>query len=155
MFVERVVSGGQTGADRAALDVALALGVKCGGWVPKGRLDEDGIIPERYPDLKETDSADPKRRTELNVLDSDATLIFSHGDLTGGSLHTREVAARAGKPVKHVDLSRVNIETAAAGIRAWLSQIQPRVLNIAGPRASEDQNIYAATKAVLEHVLSG
>ena len=85
----QIVSGGQTGADRAALDIALELGFESGGWVPLGRQAEDGKIPDRYPNLRETDSPLPAVRTELNVRDSDATLIVSHGTLVGGTALTR------------------------------------------------------------------
>ena len=91
-MLEKIVSGGQTGADRAALDFARANGLGIGGWVPRGRLAEDGLIPEDYLGLLEADSTDPAVRTALNVRDSDATLILSHGPLTGGSLLTLQEA---------------------------------------------------------------
>ncbi len=148
--VEKIVSGGQTGADRAALDFALEHGIPIGGWVPKGRLAEDGAIPERYARLVETGSAEPAVRTARNVRDSDATLIVSHGPLDGGSLLTFEEAARAGKPVLHLDLDEVAPEAAAAGLQDWLAAVRPRVLNVAGPRASKAPRIAAATRALLE-----
>jgi len=86
--IRKIVSGGQTGADRAALDVALDLGITCGGWVPKGRLAEDGEIPVDYPNLVEAEDAEPNTRTALNIRDSDATLILSQGELHGGSMFT-------------------------------------------------------------------
>src|SRR5690606_30676655 len=98
----RVVSGGQTGVDRAALDAALRLGLPCGGWCPAGRWAEDGPIPERYP-LRETESADPAERTARNVRDSDATLILSPRPLRGGTAGTREVAERLGRPFHVAD----------------------------------------------------
>ena len=88
MTIRRIVSGGQTGADRAALDAALGAGVPIGGWVPKGRRAEDGTIPERYSNLRETDTDLYETRTRWNVRDSDATLILSHGALAGGSKKT-------------------------------------------------------------------
>jgi hypothetical protein len=98
----KIVSGGQTGADRAALDWALAHGVECGGWCPKGRRAEDGVIPIAYP-LTETPSSDYAQRTEWNVRDSDATVIFSLAPrLTGGSRLTRDLAARHGRPFLHL-----------------------------------------------------
>ena len=84
-MIDKIVSGGQTGADRAALDVALELGLSTGGWIPRGRRAEDGAIPERYEELVESDSESYERRTELNVRDSDATVVFSFGPPTGGS----------------------------------------------------------------------
>ncbi len=152
MTVERIVSGGQTGADRGAFDAALGFGIEIGGWAPKGRVDEDGLIPISYPNLIEAEVDNPNVRTELNVRDSDATLIFSHGPLTGGSEFTRKSAARLGRPWKHVNLTETKHSAAVADIVEWLSQIKPRVLNIAGPRASEEPRIYDATKTIMESV---
>src|SRR5882672_2778819 len=99
-----LVSGGQTGADRAALDVALEWPIFATGWVPKGRAAEDGTISPKYPNLRETENSDPALRTENNVRDSDGTLILSHGTLVGGSSLTYEIASRLQKPLLHVDL---------------------------------------------------
>jgi hypothetical protein len=150
---ERIVSGGQTGADRAALDVALSIGIAAGGWVPRGRLAEDGVIPDRYPHLREAPSPDPAVRTALNVHDSDATLIVSHGPLTGGSLLTLREADRLGRPVLHVDLAMAAVEVAAARVHKWLVSVQPATLNVAGPRASEDPAIGDAVGRLLTAVL--
>ena len=150
----KIVSGGQTGADRAALDFALASGIPIGGWVPRGRLAEDGRIPERYAGLVETDSADPGVRTARNVRDSDATLIVSHGPLDGGSLFTHREATRIGKPVLHLDLEQLELGSAADRLRMWLAEVRPAILNVAGPRASRDPRIAAATGAVLRAALS-
>lgn len=152
-MIDRIVSGGQTGADRAALDFALANGIRVGGWVPRGRRAEDGRIPERYPDLVETESADPAVRTARNVRDSDATLILSHGSLDGGSKLTFEEAARAHKPALHLDLDQMDVAAAAARLRSWLAERRPETLNVAGPRASRDPRIAVATRAVLELAL--
>lgn len=149
----RIVSGGQTGADRAAFDAALDLGIAMGGWVPRGRLDEDGPIPARYPDLQEADSALPAVRTQLNVRDSDATLVVSHGELAGGSALTVQLCQQRRRPVLHVDLAR-SAELAAANARAWLARVQPEVLNVAGPRHSEDPTIHDAAYRLLVDVLS-
>ena len=110
----QIVSGGHTVADRAALDFARANGLRAGGWVPKGRLAEDGPIPEDYLGLIEADSADPAVRTALNIRDSDATRILSHGPLAAGSLLTFREAARAKKPVLHLDLDQISTPLAAA-----------------------------------------
>src|SRR5690349_20784185 len=103
-MLKKIVSGGQTGADRAALDVALEHGFEIGGWVPNGRLAEDEPIPNSYANLLEADSTDPSARTILNVRDSDATLIVSHGPLQGGSLLTLQESLKLGRPVLHIDL---------------------------------------------------
>ena len=121
--------------------------------MPKGRAAEDGRIPERYAGLREAESCDPAVRTRLNVRDSDATLIVSHGPLSGGSLLTIEEARRIGRPVLHVDLSRHRPEEAAAQVREWLAATAPATLNVAGPRASGDPAIGDAVAALLRAVL--
>ncbi|MBS1270543.1 MAG: hypothetical protein MAG794_01500 [Gammaproteobacteria bacterium] len=150
--VMRIVSGGQTGADRAALDVALELGIKSGGWVPRGREAEDGAIPNRYPNLRETESAVPAVRTELNVRDSDATVIISHGSLVGGTALTESLAGKLKRPLLHLDLNCMSETEAADSLRGWLLRNRPRVLNVAGARESKDAAIYAATRRVLSAV---
>jgi len=147
--IERIVSGGQTGADRAALDFAREAGIPTGGWVPKGRLAEDGRIPERYVGMVETESADYAVRTARNVRDSDATLIVSHGPLDGGSLFTWREAIRIGRPVLHLDLAALAIPAAAERLQSWLTELRPTVLNVAGPRASRDPAIAPAVAALL------
>lgn len=148
-----MISGAQTGVDRAALDAALEVGVPCGGWVPKGRLDECGRIPDRYPDLRETATAEWDERTEANVRDSDGTLLLSRGPLTGGSRYTAEVARRLGRPWLHVDLAELTAEDAARSARAWIEAEQVDVLNVAGPRASKDPELYDLAAMVLRGVL--
>lgn len=148
----RVLSGGQTGVDRAALDVALELGIPCGGWVPRGRLDERGRIPDRYPNLRETATPEWSERTEANVRDSDGTLIISRGPLTGGSRHTAVVAGRTGRPHLHVDLDELSEEDAVEAVRAWLRAEDVDVLNVAGPRASKDPGLYDRAVSLLRRV---
>ncbi|MFO8028358.1 MAG: putative molybdenum carrier protein [Cyclonatronaceae bacterium] len=152
-MIERLISGAQTGADRAALDVALELNIPCGGWVPKGRLAEDGIIPEHYPNLIETPSSAMEVRTEWNIRDSDATLILSHGPLDGGSLYTRIKAEELSKPWLHLDLAKTGPEQASKMAKDWLTKVQPRTLNVAGPRASKDTRIYSRTLQILRQLL--
>jgi hypothetical protein len=103
LIVRRIVSGGQTGVDRAALDVALALGYPCGGWCPRGRRAEDGPIDDRYP-LTETKTDRYQERTRLNVRDADATLIVTRGYPVGGTRLTVDTAVRAGRPCLVIDL---------------------------------------------------
>jgi len=148
-----IVSGGQTGVDRAAWDVAIELGLPIGGWVPKGRLAEDGAILSKYIGLREADSADPALRTVRNVRDSDATMVFSHGPLTGGSRLTFDTAMRFKRPVLHVDLTNTTDAEAVASVRAWLAVIRPDTLNVAGPRASGDPSIGEHAGAVLRQAL--
>ncbi len=143
------MSGGQTGADRAALDVGLELGIEIGGWVPRGRIAEDGPIPAGYSNLHEADSAEPAMRTSLNVRDADATVIVFHGELVGGSALTAHVADALGRPCLLLDLARQDADEASVALADWLVEHSPAVLNVAGPRATEDPKIHAATKRVL------
>lgn len=146
----RIVSGGQTGVDRAALDVALALDLPCGGWCPAGRRAEDGPIPPHYP-LAETADADYRERTARNVTDSDATLILTAGRLSGGTLHTVEEALRCGKPCRVVDL-RAPEEVGA--VHEWLGLNAVVTLNVAGPRESTQPGVYVLAKAFLGELLA-
>lgn len=145
----RIVSGGQTGADRGALDAALELGLETGGWVPRGRLAEDGVIPDRYPNLREAESGAPAVRTELNVRDADATLIVSHGALIGGTALTEKLAVQLGRPLLHLDLDRLPEPNASTALRDWLSERRPDTLNVAGARRSEDPKIHDAVRRLL------
>lgn len=152
MKVARVVSGGQTGVDSAALDVALRLGLPCGGWVPRGRVNEEGPIDPHYP-LEETPSRRLVQRTAWNVRDSDATLILTRGRLTGGSALTKRLAGAHAKPSLHIDLAALAPADAAARILSWLDTIAGATLNIAGPRRSNDPEIYEIASRVIEAVL--
>jgi hypothetical protein len=151
-MVTKIISGGQTGADRAALDVAIKLGISHGGWIPKGRLTENGKLDDKYQ-LKEMDTANHNKRTEQNVIDSDGTLILSHGKLTGGSDYTRDMVLRHGRPWLHIDLNKTRSSQAARQIRSWIAEHEIKVLNVAGPRASKDLAIYLSTTDILERVL--
>ncbi len=150
-MIRKIVSGGQTGVDRAALDTAIKFDIAHGGWVPRGRLTENGPLPAKYR-LRETSSANYLVRTEKNVVDSDTTLIISRGPLTGGSDATREMAVRHGRPWLHIDLSRIDPLQAATDIRDWITNERPEILNVAGPRASEDPDIYRDAANLLEKV---
>jgi len=149
---KKLVSGGQTGVDRAALDVAIELGIPHGGWVPAGRLAEDGIVAECY-NVLETPSSDSAQRTEWNVRDSDATLIISNGRLIGGSQFTLEMAKKYEKHYLHIDLSVVTETEATNQIIDWLNSLDCKVLNVAGPRNSEDSEIYQNAKIILSNSL--
>jgi hypothetical protein len=145
----RIVSGGQTGVDRAALDVAMALGLPCGGWVPRGRRAEDGTVPRRYP-MRETRGRTYAERTFRNVCDADGTLVLARGMPTGGTALTAALARRLGKPHMLVDLQAAPDMTA---ISEWIDGQHIRVLNIAGPRESTCPGIYDQAKAFLEALL--
>ncbi|CAN5896666.1 putative molybdenum carrier protein [soil metagenome] len=152
-LITTLISGGQTGADRAAMDVALAWGIDVRGWVPRGRVAEDGVIAERYPGLRETASADPAERTRLNIQDADGSLIISHAPLQGGSLLALETALQLPRPVLHLDLSRVGMGEAVTECAEWIRAHRIAVLGVGGPRASEDPHIYDATVMLLSGVL--
>lgn len=150
--IKTIISGGQTGVDRAALDFALERGINIGGRVPKSRQAEDGPISARYPNLAETDSPDPAQRTRLNVRESDATLIISRGRLARGSRLTAEIARSLGRPFLHIDLEAQSINDSARHAACWLDRTNCTRLNIAGPRASEDSAIYGLTLALLDRL---
>ncbi|MGD8379126.1 MAG: putative molybdenum carrier protein [Gammaproteobacteria bacterium] len=151
----RIVSGGQTGVDRGALDAALALGMPVGGWCPRGRRAEDGAIPERYP-LRETPHADYRERTDWNVRDSDATLIIAKRPLSGGTRFTLDCARRHGRPCHVAD---PDDPEALDETLAWLAMSTVAVLNIAGPRESgapgAGQRAAAFVAALLERARAG
>lgn len=157
MKIRRVISGAQTGADRAGLDVAIALGIDHCGYVPRGRRAEDGRVPDCYA-VTETGSTNYMERTLLNVLEADATLILfpdsartKWGGLTGGSRLTLQDARDERKHVLVVDPNGPR----ADDTRRWLDAYPIEVLNIAGPRESKQPGIYAASYAFLMRVLGG
>lgn len=145
--VQKIISGGQTGVDRAALDFAIERGIPHGGYCPKGRRAEDGQIPNRYQ-LVETESEEYSVRTEKNVKESDGTLIFYRRTLTGGTLLTAELCQAKKKPHFIVDLDNPP-EDLPHTFNAWLTTRRIRILNIAGSRESSENNIYAKAKACL------
>ena len=136
--IVEIWSGGQSGVDRAAHDAALEMGVPIRGWIPRDRWAEDGRIADRYTGLVETESADVSVRTELNVRDSDATLILTMGPPTGGTEWTRRCAFAHKRPVLVIDLESLDIAEAVRRASAWLDTLPaPIRLNVAGPRASK------------------
>lgn len=154
MLPLNIVSGGQTGVDRAALDVAIAHGLEHGGWCPLGRRAEDGPLDSRYL-LVETESGRYHTRTVRNVRDSDATLILNLGELEGGSLETMRVAERRGKPVRVVQLDVLPADDELVELREWLRTNAVVRLNVAGPREGKRPGAYRAAHAMLERLLSG
>lgn len=150
-MLKRVVSGGQTGVDRAALDAAARLGIPTGGWCPKGRRAEDGPIPASYP-LAETPSADYAQRTEWNVRGSDGTLVLTAGPLRGGTAFTLELARERGRPTLVLDLGE---EPDPARLAEFVRAHGLRRLNVAGPRESLSPGIYErALRFLLEALTS-
>lgn len=149
MIVRRIVSGGQTGVDRAALDFAIDRGIPCGGWCPQGRWAEDGVIDPRFP-LIETPSSDPAERTEWNVRDSDGTLVILCGTPIGGTKLTIEIAkSKHQRPIHVVDLAD---KPAVEAIRRWIERWRIAVLNVAGPRESQAPGIYLKAYSLLVDV---
>ena len=151
MIVKKIISGGQTGVDRAALDVAINLSIPHGGWIPKGRRTEAGALPEIYK-LKEMPSSSYLERTEQNVIDSDGTLIISRGKPVGGSSLTVNFAKQHQKDYLHIDLNIVRGFSAAILVKSWMVLNDIKVLNVAGPRASEDPYIYEDSVRLLKAV---
>lgn len=145
----KIVTGGQTGVDRAVLDICLAHSISYGGWCPKGRVAEDGVIDARY-ELDETPSEDVAVRTEWNARDSDGTLILAYGELTGGTDWTKVCADRYGKPTFVVDMRG---EGDIDGFEAWCRSHQIATLNVAGPRESHAPGeIYRLATAMLTYL---
>jgi hypothetical protein len=150
-MIKRIISGGQTGADRAALDFAIKVDLPHGGWVPKGRLAEDGTTPARYH-LTEMPSKSYAKRTEKNVVDSDGTLIVSHGKLKGGSQYTMDMAIMHSRPWLYINLDETTVLEAAQQVIDWLLNNRIKTLNVAGPRESKDPMIYRAVYDLLQTV---
>ncbi|MGD9634032.1 MAG: putative molybdenum carrier protein [Pirellulales bacterium] len=150
-----IVSGGQTGADRAALDFALEFGLAHGGWCPRGRKAEDGVIDERYQ-LQETTSPRYDQRTRWNVRDSDATVVFSIGsEVTGGTALTLAIAEQQGKPLLHLSSEAASAEgrDPAHELIEFLAEHRVGRLNVAGPRASQEPLVAAFVRGVLVDAL--
>ena len=151
-MIEKIISGGQTGADRAGLDVAIRHGMPHGGWCPKGRQAEDGVIPPQFQ-LRETGSNNYSIRTRRNVRDSGGTAIFSErADLIEGTQETATFAKEIGKPLLHL-LSSAGIDEAATQLKAFLKEHGIVVLNVAGPRALEEPEVSQFVNAVLSRAL--
>ena len=146
-----IISGGQTGADQAALDAAIALDIPHGGWLPKGRKTETGPLPLRY-ELLELGSTRYRDRTEKNILAADGTLIFSFGPLVGGSALTEALAIRYNRPFLHIDFELIESERAATLVENWLGTMRLEVVNVAGSRASSEPRIYEAVFSLLTRI---
>ena len=151
-MLKKIMSGGQTGADRAALDVALKFDIPHGGWIPKGRKTEKGPLPVKYQ-LQEMPTDSYPARTEKNVIDSDGTLIIARGKLTGGSDYTRKMTLKHRKQLLGIDLNLTGHYDAASLAASWIRMQHVNVLNVAGPRASEDRQIYSDVVIILEQVV--
>jgi len=150
----QIISGGQTGVDRGALDVALELGMRCGGWCPAGRLAEDGVIPLHYPVI-ELPGADYRQRTLANVLAADGTLIIYYAYPEGGTEDTLRFCLEWHKPCLLIDAAELSIARAAERITEFLAGFAIGTLNVAGPRASSEAQAHAYAKRSLLLCLQG
>lgn len=150
-MIKKIISGGQAGAETAALDIAIQLGIPHGGWIPKGWKVPDAPLSPKYQ-LQEISTTRYTKRTEKNILDSDGTLIMAHGQLTGGSDYTRKVAMKNKRPLLHLDLNKTTIFQAALNVKNWMAENQITVLYVTGPRTSKDPEIYPKVINILETV---
>lgn len=149
-LVDKIISGGQTGVDRAGLRAAMALGLPCGGWCPKGRRAEDGAIPMEFP-LREMETADYPPRTEKNIQAADGTLLITRGAPEGGSLLTVRLSEKLKRPIRVVDLNR---PPQLSALRAWLRKNRIQVLNVAGPRERKAPGVHDQALRFLQELLA-
>ncbi len=162
VFPSKLISGGQTGVDRAALDAAMEHGMDVGGWCPRDRRSEDGAVPIHYP-LSETAARSYAVRTEWNVRDSDGTLILVLNEISSGTRLTADAARSHGKPLKIEHLAAAtgsglltgenSTEEQAESVVDWIQRHKIRILNVAGPRGSSSKEIYPKARAFMKLVL--
>jgi hypothetical protein len=148
-MLKKIISGGQVGADQGALDAAIKYNFPHGGWIQKGRKTQSGILPDKY-NLEEMSVSGYKERIDQNVIDSDGTVIISHGDLTGGADYSMKMTKRHKRPTLHIDLKETPAFIAASKINTWIIENNMEVLNVTGSRASEDSDIYRDTLYIIE-----
>ena len=148
-MIDKIISGGQTGVDRAALDIAISEGIPCGGSCPAGRAADDGPIPDKYP-LLETADRDHMVRTENNVRDSDGSLLLYRDNLQGGTAYAVEMARQMGRPAMTVD---VNNPPPIADVVGWIQTNRLQVLHIGGQRENSSPGIYQQASAFIKSVL--
>ncbi|MCK5096886.1 MAG: putative molybdenum carrier protein [Desulfobacteraceae bacterium] len=151
-MLRKIISGGQTGADQAALDSAIKFNIEHGGWVPKGRKTEQGVLLAKYK-MDEMKTADYPARTQQNIMDSDATLIIASGNLTGGTLLTKNLAKKMNKPYCHIDYISMDDFEAAMLVHSFIVDNNVEILNVAGPRISSDAAIYEGARTILEALI--
>jgi putative molybdenum carrier protein len=149
----KIISGGQTGVDRAALDVALKHGIDCGGWCPAGRLDEFGSIPERYP-VRELEAGGFRERTSQNVRDSDGTVVIYRDEIGGGTEQTVRCCVELKRPYELIEASKIPAQDAANLIITFVDSEKIAMLNVAGPRQSEWREGYDYASQVMDIFLT-
>jgi hypothetical protein len=148
-MIKKIISSGQTGADRAALDVALKFNIPHGGWITRGRRAEDGPLTDQY-NLKELTTSCQSACTERNVMDSDGTLIFSRSKPTSDTKYTRQIVQQQKKHLLHIDLNKTTTYDASSLILSWIKLQNIMILNVTGPKELEDEKIYGDVFRVLE-----
>ncbi|MDA8083040.1 MAG: putative molybdenum carrier protein [Nitrospiraceae bacterium] len=151
--ISKIITGGQTGADRAGLDAAIELGIPYGGSIPSGRRTEDGHLPMKYQGMTETRSRHYQVRTEKNVVDSDATLLFTGRKIGSGSALTRKAAEKHHKAFLHINLDKKTDDEIIDEVSQWLDDTKPAVLNIAGSRETEYEGIHGRVCGILKRIL--
>jgi hypothetical protein len=147
----KIISGGQTGVDRGALEAGLKLGIEIGGYCPKGRLAEDGTISDKYPMVELTTKTYPPR-TKRNIAESDGTLILVRGKMGQGTKLTVKTAMSTGKPLMAVDITSQNPNNGE--LMKWINELGIKVLNVAGSREKSDPGIQKASEEWLIAALS-
>lgn len=152
MSLNKIISGGQTGADQAALDTAIKHGIAHGGWISKGRPTEHGRLDDKYH-LQEIPKRSYPKQTRQNVINSDGTLIFTFGKLTSGSKVTRNLADKHNRPCLHIDLEDLSILDAGRLIKDWINKHNIQILNVAGSRISKAPGIYKAVSDTMQAFL--
>jgi hypothetical protein len=148
-MLKKIISGGQVGADQAALDAAIKCNFPHSGWIQNGRKTQTGALPEKYH-LIEMSASGYKERIERNVIESDGTVIITHGDLTGGAEYSRKMAKKHHRPCLHVDLSITPAAVSSSDINTWIIENSIEVLNVTGSRTSEDGDVYKDTADIIE-----
>lgn len=148
-MLKKIISGGQIGADQAALDAAIKYNFPHGGWIQKGRKTQIGIVPDKY-NLKEMSVSGYKDRIEQNVIKSDGTVIISHGDLSGGADYSQKMAEKYARPCLIIDLNETPAFHASSKINKWIIENKIETMNVTGSRASEDSDIYKNTVYIIE-----
>lgn len=148
-MIQKIISGGQPGVEQAALDIAVRMGIECGGSIPTWRKEEDESIVEKYH-LDEMPNTNYARTTEQNVLDSDGTLIISQGDILASSALNRRLAERYRQPWLYIDLNRIAAFQAAEKIAAWIAENDIEILNVTGRHEGIGLELYRLTSEILE-----